>query len=332
MPLTREITPETQSLLKRIYRQSRHHRVRQRAHCRLLRSQGMKNIEIQSVFPVSEKTLYNWFNAWNDNGLVGLYDRVGRGRKPKLNAEQKAQVKDWVKDSPRNLKAVLEKIEATWNIKISLDTLKRMLKAFQMRWKRMRRVTAKQPVSADYERKRSALEILKDLDAVGSIALYYMDETGFTLVPPIPYAWQEVGETLGIPSQRSSSLNVLGFMHRQGKLESYVSEQSITSDVVVACIETFFPKVNKPTVIVIDQASIHTGQMVWQMRDEWAQRDLYLFDLPTYSPELNLIEIVWRFMKYEWIDITVYKSWKSLVNHVEEMLIGFGKDFVINFA
>jgi transposase len=56
------------------------------------------------------------------------------------------------------------------------------------------------------------------------------------------------------------------------------------------------------------------------------------FDLPTYSPELNLIEIVWRFMKYEWIDITVYKSWKSLVNHVEEMLIGFGKDFVINFA
>jgi transposase len=57
------------------------------------------------------------------------------------------------------------------------------------------------------------------------------------------------------------------------------------------------------------------------MRDEWAQRDLYLFDLPTYSPELNLIEIVWRFMKYEWIDITVYKSWKSLVNHVEEMLI-----------
>jgi transposase len=80
---------------------------------------------------VSEKTLYNWFNAWNDNGLVGLYDRVGRGRKPKLNAEQKAQVKDWVKDSPRNLKAVLEKIEATWNIKISLDTLKRMLKAFR---------------------------------------------------------------------------------------------------------------------------------------------------------------------------------------------------------
>jgi transposase len=220
MPLTREITPETQSLLKRIYRQSRHHRVRQRAHCLLLRSQGMKNIEIQSVFPVSEKTLYNWFNAWNDNGLVGLYDRVGRGRKPKLNAEQKAQVKDWVKDSPRNLKAVLEKIEATWNIKISLDTLKRMLKAFQMRWKRMRRVTAKQPVSADYERKRSALEILKDLDAVGSIALYYMDETGFTLVPPIPYAWQEVGETLGIPSQRSSSLNVLGFMHRQGSLKA----------------------------------------------------------------------------------------------------------------
>ena len=159
-----------------------------------------------------------------------------------------------------------------------------------------------------------------------------MDETGFTRVPPIPYAWQTIGDTLGLPSQRSGRLNVLGFMHRQGTLESYVSEQSITSDVVAACIEVFFPKVEKPTVIVMDQVSIHTGHIVWECRDEWAQRGLFLFELPIASPELNLIEIVWRFMKYEWIEITAYESWQSLKNHVEEMLIGFGKDFVINFA
>ena len=332
MSLTREIAPETQHLLARIYRHSRHHQVRQRAHCLLLRSQGVKNVTLRAIFAVSEKTLYNWFNAWNDRGLVGLYDRPGRGRNPKLNDEQKAQVQEWAKASPRNLKPVLEKIKAAWNVTISLDTLKRILKAFKMSWKRMRRVTAKTPPSAEYAHKRSMLEILKDLDSDGSIDLYYMDEVGFTLVPPIPYAWQLIGETLGIPSQRSASLNVLGFMHRLGTLESYVSEQSITSDVVAACIEAFFPTVDKPTVIVMDQASIHTGQMVWERQDEWTQRGLYLFELPPYSPELNLIEIVWRFMKYEWIEIGAYENWRSLKNHVEEMLIGFGKDFVINFA
>ena len=332
MSLTRPIFPETQGLLKRIYRQSRHRRVSQRAHCLWLKSQGLKNRELLTIFPVSEKTLYNWFNAWNEHGVIGIYERSGRGRKPKLTDEQKVQVKAWVNASPRNLKGVLEKIKTTWGIPISRDTLKRILKAVKMSWRRMRRVPPKPGPSDDYERKCSALEILKALDTLGLIELYYMDESGFTLIPPIPYAWQSIGETLGIPSQRSARLNVLGFMHRRGELESYVSEQSITSDVVAACIEAFFPALEKLTVIVMDQASIHTGHMVWERRDEWAQRGLFLFELPTASPELNLIEIVWRFMKYEWIEIAAYESWQSLKNHVEEMLIGFGKDFVINFA
>lgn len=332
MALARDIGPETQHLLERIYRQSHHHRVRQRAHCLWLRSQGMKPSELRMIFPVTEKTLYNWFNAWDKSGLVGLYDRPGRGRNPKLNAEQKAQVKRWVEASPRQLKPVIAKIKETWEIDVSLDTLKRVLKAFKMSWRRLRRVTAKQPPAAEYASKRAALALLKDLDAAGSIDLYYLDETGFTLVPPVPYAWQVIGQTIGVPSRKSKRFNVLGFMHRLNGLESYVSEQSITSDVVAACIEAFFPAVEQPTVIVMDQASIHMGQQVEKQRAEWAQRGLFLFELPTYSPELNLIEIVWRFMKYEWIDIKAYESWENLKNHVEEMLVGFGSKFVINFA
>ena len=72
--------------------------------------------------------------------------------------------------------------------------------------------------------------------------------------------------------------------------------------------------------------------LVWEMRDEWAQRGLYLFELPSYSPELNLIEIVWRFMKYDWLENAAYENWRTLKNHVENVLTGFGKEFVINFA
>lgn len=332
MPLTLNVSRETQDLLQQMNRQSRHHQVRQRAHCVWLYSQGMDVTQLLTVFPVNQKTIYNWLNAWAERGCAGLYNRPGRGSKPKLNDDQKAQVKLWVEDSPRQLKPVMAKIKARWGIKISRDTLKRVIKHFKMSWRRLRRVPAKRPSSAEYACKRFALEVLKGLDAAGLIRLYYLDETGFTLEPPVPYAWQAIGTPLEIPSQRSKRLNVLGFMHRQQGLESYVSEQSVTSDVVATCIEAFFPRVELPTVIVMDQASIHTGQQVKERRQEWAQRGLYLFDLPPYSPELNLIEIAWRFMKYEWIDINAYENWKTLKNHVEEMLVGFGDKFVINFA
>jgi len=54
--------------------------------------------------------------------------------------------------------------------------------------------------------------------------------------------------------------------------------------------------------------------------------------LPTYSPELNLIEILWRFIKYEWLEIDAYSSWQSLVSSVEKIIKEFGNNYVINFA
>ncbi|MBD2539672.1 transposase, partial [Coleofasciculus sp. FACHB-SPT36] len=53
---------------------------------------------------------------------------------------------------------------------------------------------------------------------------------------------------------------------------------------------------------------------------------------PPYSPELNLIEILWKFMKYEWIEIEAYRDWKSLVKYVKNVLKKVGTEYVINFA
>jgi transposase len=96
-------------------------------------------------------------------------------------------------------------------------------------------------------------------------------------------------------------------MNRANYLETYVSLQTINSDVVIACIDAFFPVVDKPTVIVVDQSSIHTSDAILEKREEWRERNLSIFELPSYSPELNLIEILWRFIKYEWIEIDAYK-------------------------
>jgi transposase len=78
--------------------------------------------ELMKIFEVTRKTIYNWFSSWEENKLLGLYDRAGRGRKPKLTKEQEKQVKEWVKEDPKNLKNVQIKIEKEWDYKISKDT------------------------------------------------------------------------------------------------------------------------------------------------------------------------------------------------------------------
>ena len=82
------LTKDTAKLLKRIYKQSQYHQVRQRAHCILLSYQKYKISELIEIFRVSRNTIYNWLNNWESLGLVGLYDRGGRGRKKLFNPLQ----------------------------------------------------------------------------------------------------------------------------------------------------------------------------------------------------------------------------------------------------
>jgi len=66
--------------------------------------------------------------------------------------------------------------------------------------------------------------------------------------------------------------------------------------------------------------------------EEWSERGITIFELPPYSPQLNLIEILWRFIKYQWIEIDAYSSWETFVASVESILRGFGEKYVINFV
>jgi len=332
MRFRREVFPETQRLLQRLYRQSRHHQVRQRAHCILLSSQNYSIAQLMDIFGVSRKTLYNWFNNWEAQGVVGLYNRPGRGRKGTFTPEQLEQIRSWTQQHPRQLKQVVQKVEQEWGISISTKTIKRVLKAVRMSWHRFRRVVGGQPDVQEYAQKQAQLETLKQLEDQGELDLYYLDEAGFCLIPCIPYGWQPLGQTVGIASKRSRRLNVLGLMTRANQLHTYVSCQSITSEVVIACIDAFFPTVNKRTVIVVAQASIHTSDAIYDKLEEWQQRQIEIFQLPSYCPQLNLIEILWRFIKYEWIELSAYQSWQSLVEYIEKVLREFGENYVINFV
>ena len=332
MIFIREINPLSARLLERIHRSSRHHQVRQRAHCLILANQGVKPEELMKIFQVSYKTIYNWFNRWESEGMAGLYNQPGRGRKPTFSSAQKAQIREWTLQEPRQLKQVVLQIKEAWGISVSIKTIQRILKTLSMSWHRMRRAVGGEPNPQEYKEKQAQLEEFKRLESEGNIDLYYLDETGFCLIPSIPYAWQNIGEYLTINSRRSRRLNVLGIMDKHNDLKTYVSEQSINSDVIIACIDAFFPVVDKPTVIVVDQSSIHISDTILDKLEEWHERNITIFVLPSYSPQLNLIEILWRFIKYEWIEINAYKSWSTFVASVEKILREFGQNYVINFV
>ncbi len=161
------LTKDAAKLLKRIYKESKYYQVRQRAHCILLSYQKYKISELMTIFQVSRNTIYNWLNNWEDLGLVGLYNREGRGRKKLFDSLQQKIIKDWVKETPKKLGIVQEKIKKEWDIFASKDTIKRVVKCLGMKWKRIRKRVGGEPDPELYENKKQILPALKKLSDQG---------------------------------------------------------------------------------------------------------------------------------------------------------------------
>ncbi len=49
------------------------------------------------------------------------------------------------------------------------------------------------------------------------------------------------------------------------------------------------------------------------------------------AQKLNIIEILWRFIKYEWISLEAYQSLSKLEKELEMTLNNVGEKYVINF-
>ena len=66
--------------------------------------------------------------------------------------------------------------------------------------------------------------------------------------------------------------------------------------------------------------------------NEWEQRGLHIYYLPTYCLSLNKIEMLWKKIKYEWLSWEAYTSAKNLCGELDQVLSQIGSKYYITFA
>ena len=121
-------------------------------------------------------------------------------------------------------------------------------------------------------------------------------------------------------------------MNRDCAFQSFVFEGGINSAVVVGCIDHFAKSIERPTALIIDNAPVHTSNEFLGNVEGWEEQRLTIVPIASYSPELNLIEILWRKIKYEWMPFSAYESFQSLRENLFEILANIGKTYTIEFA
>ena len=328
------VTPLRDDEIETLQQMHAHHpsrRARMRAHSLLLSHQRYPIPHIARFYQVDPRRVSAWIDRWQACGLVGLYDRPRSGRPALFNAEEQQQVYGYLDDSPKDIKKVVEAMEQKTGKRVSTKTIKRFIKKSHI-WKRIKKAPAQAPEPHKYRRSQAMIAHLQARESQGECDLWYFDGAGFCLEPYLPYAWQPRGTSIEIQtSSHSRRLNVLGFLKRNNDLYPYMIEGSIDTAVIIECFEQFSAHIDKRSYVLLDNAPMHRSKAFIQRIAQWVRKGLIVKYLPAYAPELNLIEILWRFIKYYWLPFSAYTSFSCLCKAVEDILTRFGTDYTITF-
>ncbi len=187
------------------------------------------------------------------------------------------------------------------SLNLTRHTLRRFLKQLGYTWKRFRKSLKSKQNKEEYAKKLEELKQIIQLHKENFIDLFFADESSFNLEGYVPYGWQPKNEYIHITPAKTKANNIFGIMSLDNRLEAYHCQGSMNSAIVIAFIDDFANQIEQPTALVIDNAPIHHSNDFEQKVERWKEeQDLFIFYLPTYSPHLNLIEILWRKIKYEW--------------------------------
>ena len=131
---------------------------------------------------------------------------------------------------------------------------------------------------------QAEIETLRAQAAAGEIVLAYVDEAGFSQVPPNRSAWTPTGKRHLIEAKRGKRLNVLAAMISNGELFSANCWETTTAAAFSGFLSLLQEHVAKPITVVLDSASIHKAKAERQFIECLKKQGATLYFLPPYSP------------------------------------------------
>ena len=138
---------------------------------------------------------------------------------------------------------------------------------------------------------------LKHFNSLKHLASVYIDETGFDT-----YFYREYGRSLkgqiirGKVSRRIyQRISLVAGLTNGELIAPMTYEEMMTSEFFEAWFQKFLlPTLNKPSVIIMDNARFHRMGKIELLCEEFGHK---LLPLPPYSPEYNPIEKTWAHIK-----------------------------------
>lgn len=272
-----------------------HPRVRKKMAVLYLKSLGMPHKYIKKLEKICENTLLGYFREYQEGGIQRLKE-IRFNSPVSLLEPHRQKIKTYFSDHPpASVKEATAKIEELTGIKISPERVRIFMKKLGFRPRKIGMIPAKADAQAQQKFIDEVLEPRITQAQAGHRALYFLDAAHFVLAPFLGYLWTLTRIFIRAPAGRHR-FNVLGALHAvTHQLITFTNDSYINSDSVCELLlKIAEASTGIPISVVLDNARY---QRCYKVISYAEQLGIELLFLPPYSPNLNLIERLWKFVK-----------------------------------
>jgi transposase len=126
-----------------------------------------------------------------------------------------------------------------------------------------------------------------------------VDQSGFYLLPAVVRTYAPIGQTPVLHEQLSRDhLSAMGGITLEGKLLMMEQERPFKGADVVRFLKHALRQIPGKLLVIWDGSPIHRSKLVKEFLKSGAASRLQLEQLPSYAPELNPEEGIWKHLKY----------------------------------
>jgi len=290
-----------------------------------LKSHDFPHPQIAKLAGVSLRTVQRYLDEYAEGGLPRVRRCNWHGPHSALEDHEQSLEESFWDHPPRTTKEAAALIAEQTGIHRGLTQVRAFLKYhLGLKWCKVASIPVppKKSIADHAQVQRQFLD--QDLQPclqearAGRRAVFFVDAAHFVWAPFLGWIWCLTRLFVRSPTGRKR-YNVLGALNAvTHQLLRVTNEGYITAETVCTLLRTLAETRRRvPITVVLDNVKYQRCALVQSLAQTLG---IQLLFLPSYSPNLNLIERVWRFIRKRSLNSTYYASFEQFQAAIDDCL------------
>jgi transposase len=284
----------------------------------LLLDDGLSCVQVGRILLLDDDTIRQYRTQYLSLGAESLLTDNNKGTSSFLSKLQLEELESHLaQNTYLNSKGILVWIAKEFNISYTSSGLTALLKRMGFVYKKPVLVPCKADLAKQEKFVEDYKELKRNLDPKDQI--YFVDGVHPQHNTIATYGWIKKGQTKHLKTNNGRQrTNINGAINLESKQVLYVEDERINAQTMVSLLELILKEQKEGKIhIILDNARYYHAQVVKDFLEENSR--IVLHFMPPYSPNLNIIERLWKILKKE----VVYNKFYLKFNDFRKAVINF---------